>query len=100
MQAGCGFDLWPSNVSLPDGPSFSFFVPGFVPGLPHVTLIELRLALISYQDYHMLLLTFAGTRYNYTVRESRRAELPLAPFLNHKGGRACHSQGRARLSPS
>ena len=23
-------------------------------GLPHVTLIELRVALISYQDYHML----------------------------------------------
>ena len=39
------------------GPSFSFFVLG----LPHVTLIELRrLALISYQDYHMLLLTLAG----------------------------------------
>ena len=38
------------------GPSFSFFVLG----LPHVILIELRLALISYQDYHMLLLTLAG----------------------------------------
>ena len=25
-----------------------------------VTLIELRLALISYQDYHILLLTLAG----------------------------------------
>ena len=36
----------------------SFFV--FVLGLPHVTLIELRLSLISYQDYHMLLLTLAG----------------------------------------
>ena len=34
----------------------------FVLGLPHVTLIELRLALISYQDYHMLLLTLAGRR--------------------------------------
>ena len=59
-----------------DGPSFSFVVlgllactcypdraatgPHFVPGLPHVTLIELRLALISYQDYHILLLTLAG----------------------------------------
>ena len=40
----------------PSGPYFSFFVLG----LPHVTLIELRLALISYQDYHMLLLTLAG----------------------------------------
>ena len=31
--------------------------PHFVPGLPHVTtLIELRLALISYQDYHMMLI--------------------------------------------
>ena len=29
-------------------------------GLPHVTLLELRLALISYQDDHMLLLTLAG----------------------------------------
>ena len=27
--------------------------PGFVPGLPRVTLIELRQALVSYQDYHM-----------------------------------------------
>ena len=32
----------------------------FVPGLQHVSLIELRLALISYQDYHILLLTLAG----------------------------------------
>ena len=37
--------------------------PFFVLGLPHVTLIELRLALISYQDYHMLLLTLAGRRW-------------------------------------
>ena len=28
--------------------------PRFVPGLPHVILIELRQALISYQDYHVL----------------------------------------------
>ena len=35
--------------------------PSFVPGLPHVvTLIELRQALLSYQDYHLLLLTLAG----------------------------------------
>ena len=32
------------------GPSLPFFVPE----LPHVTLVELRLALISYQDYHIL----------------------------------------------
>ena len=39
------------------GPSFSFLVLG----LPHVTLIiELRLALISYQDHHIRLLTLAG----------------------------------------
>ena len=38
------------------GPSLSFFVLR----LPHVTLIELRLALISYQDYHMLLIILAG----------------------------------------
>ena len=34
--------------------------PHFVPGLPNVTLIELRKASILYQDYHMLLLTLAG----------------------------------------
>ena len=34
------------------GPSCSFFVLG----LQHVALIELRLALVSHQDYHMLLL--------------------------------------------
>ena len=45
-----------TTARSPSGPSFSFFVPG----LPHVTLIELRLALISYQDYHMSLLTLAG----------------------------------------
>ena len=28
--------------------------PHFVPRSPHVTLIQLRLALISYQDHHML----------------------------------------------
>ena len=41
-----------------DGTYFSFFVPG----LPHVTLVELRLPprIILYQDYHMLLLTVAG----------------------------------------
>ena len=33
----------------------------FVPASPHVILPELRQALISYQDYHMLLLTLAGT---------------------------------------
>ena len=32
----------------------------FVPGLPHVIILrELRQALISYQDYHVLLLTRA-----------------------------------------
>ena len=35
--------------------------PYFVPGLPHVILIELRQALRSYQDYHTLSLTLAGT---------------------------------------
>ena len=30
--------------------------PYFVPGLPHGMLIELRQALISYQDYHMVCL--------------------------------------------
>ena len=34
--------------------------PYFVPGLPHVILLELSQAFISYQDYHMLLLTLAA----------------------------------------
>ena len=33
--------------------------PYSVPGLPHVMRIELRQALFSHQDYHVLLLTFA-----------------------------------------
>ena len=33
--------------------------PYFVSGLPQAMLIELRQALIAYQDYHMLLLTRA-----------------------------------------
>ena len=55
------------SITHEEGPSFSFCVlglphsypdraaagPHFVPGLPHVTLIELHLALISYQ-YRML----------------------------------------------
>ena len=46
------------------GTSFSFFVLG----LPHVVnLIELRLAFISYQDYHMLLLTLAGHKRSLIV---------------------------------
>ena len=40
-------------------PKTARLVPS-VPGLPHVMLIELRQALISYQDYHMLLLTLAS----------------------------------------
>ena len=35
--------------------------PCFVPELPHFMLVELRQALILYQNYHMLLLTLAGT---------------------------------------
>ena len=34
--------------------------PYFVPGLPHVVMIELGQALAPYQDYHMLLLALAG----------------------------------------
>ena len=39
-----------ATVQTDTGPSFSFF---FVPGSPHVMLIEQRRALISYQDHHM-----------------------------------------------
>ena len=69
----CGFTIWPTNATLPDGSKYTYQVPPqygdvirqfvesadaygvgygdcFVLGLPHVTLIELRLALISYQD--------------------------------------------------
>ena len=42
--------------------------PYFVPGVPHVMLIELRKAPVSYQDYHMLLLTLG-----------RRSRPPTAP---------------------
>ena len=42
----------------------------FVPGLPRVILIELRQALISYQDYHMLLRRQATPR---SLKSSRRA---------------------------
>ena len=48
--------------------------PDFVPGLPHVILIELRWALVSYQDYHiLLLLTLAGQYCRHMVlsREAR-----------------------------
>ena len=38
------------------GPSYR----NFVPGLPHVLCFSSGKALISYQDYHMLLLTLAG----------------------------------------
>ena len=49
-------------------PAFPSPSPDLVPGLPHVTLIELRKALVSYQDHHMLLLTLAGR-----PRKRRRA---------------------------
>ena len=39
---------------LISGPSSPVPSPYFVPGLPHGTRIELRQALTSYQDYHML----------------------------------------------
>ena len=52
------------------GPSaFSFCVPG----LTHVTLIELRPALILYQDYPMLLLTMARHCHMLQLIELRRA---------------------------
>ena len=48
---------------LLDGDTYNYEArpsPFFVLGLPHVTLIEPRLALVSYQDYHMFLITLAG----------------------------------------
>ena len=60
--------------------------PFFVLGLPHVTLIELRLALISYQDYHMLLLTLAGHADLATVVHCALRELASyrAPKTNER----------------
>ena len=64
--------------------------PHFVPGLLHVMLsaIELRQALISYQDYHMSVLTLAGHVYfnfspacasgRYALTMSRPLERELA----------------------
>ena len=46
-------DAWTEARTAPSE-AFSF---DFVPGLPHVMLIELRQALISYQDYRMLCLS-------------------------------------------
>ena len=46
-----------------------------VPGLPHTMLIELRQALISYQDYHMLLLTLAGLRLPHHPEVHQRLRL-------------------------
>ena len=53
---GCGIDgqLVVVDYAVPSSPGLLY--PYFVPGLPHAMLIELRQALISYQDYHMLLL--------------------------------------------
>ena len=45
--------------------------PYFVPGLPHGIRIELRQALISYQGYHMLLLTLAGNWTLYLAANER-----------------------------
>ena len=44
------FGWWATQMARP-APLPSRY---FVPGLPHVILIELRQALISYQDYHVL----------------------------------------------
>ena len=45
--------------------------PIFLPGSPHVILIESRRALISYQGYHMLLLTLAGNWTLYLAANER-----------------------------
>ena len=54
--------------------------PLFVLGLPHVTLTGLRLALTSYQDYHMLLLTPAPSP---PARVPRRIVPPHLPPRPH-----------------
>ena len=62
---------WCADEFEDNGPSFSLLV--LVLGLPHVTLIELRLGLILYQDYRMVLLTLAGHfPTQLYVREARR----------------------------
>ena len=48
----------PARVARPVPPPSPS--PDFVPGLPHVMIIELRQVHFSYQDYSMLLLSLAG----------------------------------------
>ena len=60
----------------------------FVAGLPHMILIELRQALVSYQAYHMLWLTLAGAR----NRRSRPCEhLGACELLDERQPRFAHT---------
>ena len=79
------------RVRPAQGPSVSFFVPGLP---PHVKRTELRLGLISYQDYHMLLLTLAD-RVRRTLPSHKRpftccGRTPAAARRGAHTGSAAH----------
>ena len=74
---------------------------GVQPGLPHVLmLIERRVALISYQDYHMLLLTLAGVggmkppRSRHTTTAPTRSTCSMAALCERR--RCPRTDGRPR----
>ena len=60
-EPGMGHTLLEKEIrARPAAPAWLF--PDFVPGLPHCHVYpsQVETGLISYQDYHMLLLTLAG----------------------------------------
>ena len=58
--SSCDLPLFRTRITTCYYPYQAATDPQFVPGVPLVTHVELRLALTSYQDYHILLLTLAG----------------------------------------
>ena len=70
--------------------------PDFVPGLPHVILIESRQALVSYQDDHMLSLTLAGTPTLTSQCSSRRARISSLPRGSTTAGASASPSGGRR----
>ena len=93
---------WPPARPVNPSPS-----PDSVPGLPHnvriVRLNELRCALISYQEYHMLLLTPAGRgRHSSAARAAghrRRRAQQSAPAAAEQLGEPSPGGGRVNSDP-
>ena len=72
-------------------------VPYFVPGIPHI-LIELRQALVTYQDYHTVLLTLTGQHrglFGGGVRRDIGGGLRLPLPLRHPRGAGAQPGGGA-----